>query len=256
MPSVPPPAYPSRAIVAAASAAATTTFANAVGAGSGRRAHCCPRATPDTAATIISATQTGPNGGVGAAARIGSAGMSPPNTVNGLNVASPTCALDPTATAAAPTITLGTYSTESTVKLSWPNTESVIAYSSCIVDQCTTRDPATMTPDSPINASTPAAAARTASITQLGSGDDVSSRRPTREPTPTTAPIKCTTNTPLNARNASGVCRSVRTDAASWMTARHSAAMSTGPPIADATTQRVTNQDALVVAAAVMRAVP
>jgi hypothetical protein len=32
--------------------------------------------------------------------------------------------------------------------------------------------------------------------------------------------------------------------------------MSTGPPRADATTQRVTNHDVLVVAAAVVRAVP
>ena len=243
-------------MVTAASAAATATFASAVSGGSGRRAHCWPSATPDTAATIINATQTGPRGGVGATASIGSAGMSPPNTVNELNVASPTCALDPTATAAAPTITFGTYSTESTVRLSWPNTESVIAYSSCIVDQCTTRDPAVITPESPISANTPAAAARTASNNQLGSGDDLSIRRPTREPTPATAPIACTTSTPPNARSASGVCRSVRTDAASWMTARQSAAIRIGPPTAEATTQRVTNQDALVVAAAVVRAVP
>ena len=49
----------------------------------------------------------GPRGGVGAAANTGSAGMSPPKTVNALNVARPTWALEPTATAAAPTITLG-----------------------------------------------------------------------------------------------------------------------------------------------------
>ena len=35
------------------------------------------------------ATHTGPSGGLGAAARIGSAGMSPPKTVNELNVAKP-----------------------------------------------------------------------------------------------------------------------------------------------------------------------
>ena len=75
--------------------------------GSGRRAHCWPTATADAAATISSATQTGPSGGVGTAASTGSAGMSPPNTVNELNVASPTCALDPTATAAVPTMTFG-----------------------------------------------------------------------------------------------------------------------------------------------------
>ncbi len=108
LPSSPPPAKPSSAIVAAAMAAATTTLPRADSSGSGRRAHCCPSATPDTAATIISATQTGPRGGVGTAASTGSAGMSPPNTVNELNVASPTWALEPTATAAAPTMTLGT----------------------------------------------------------------------------------------------------------------------------------------------------
>ena len=56
---------------------------------------------------ISNATQTGPSGGVGAAARIGRAGMSPPKTVNALNVANPMCALDPTAMAAAPITTLG-----------------------------------------------------------------------------------------------------------------------------------------------------
>jgi hypothetical protein len=38
---------------------------------------------------ISSATHTGPSGGVGTAARIGSAGISPPKTVNELNVAKP-----------------------------------------------------------------------------------------------------------------------------------------------------------------------
>ncbi len=53
--------------------------------------------------------------------------MSPPNTVNELNVANPTWALDPTATADVPTITLGAYNTDSTVRLNWPNTESLTA---------------------------------------------------------------------------------------------------------------------------------
>ena len=91
--------------------------------------------------------------------------------MNELNVANPTCALDPTATADVPTITFGAYSTDSTVRLNWPNTESVIAYRSCIVDQCTTIDPTATTPDSPTSASTPAAAARNASGSQSGSGD-------------------------------------------------------------------------------------
>ena len=95
-------------LVAAATAAATTTLASAANGGTGRRAHCCPTATPDAAATINSATQTGPSGGDGNAASTGSAGTSPPNTVNELNVASPTWALEPTATAAVPTSTLGT----------------------------------------------------------------------------------------------------------------------------------------------------
>ena len=57
---------------------------------------------PDAAPMISSATHTGPSGGVGTAASTGSAGMSPPKTVNELNVAKPTWALDPTATAAVP----------------------------------------------------------------------------------------------------------------------------------------------------------
>ena len=56
---------------------------------------------------MSNATQIGPSGGVGTAARIGSAGMSPPKTVNELNVAKPIWALEPTATAAAPSTTLG-----------------------------------------------------------------------------------------------------------------------------------------------------
>ena len=56
---------------------------------------------------MSSATQIGPSGGVGAAANTGTAGMSPPNTVNELNVANPICALEPTAIAAVPTMTLG-----------------------------------------------------------------------------------------------------------------------------------------------------
>ena len=70
-------------------------------------AHCCPSATPATAPTISRATHTGPSGGAGTAARIGRAGISPPKTVNALKVANPIWALDPTATAAAPTTTLG-----------------------------------------------------------------------------------------------------------------------------------------------------
>ena len=117
---------------------------------------------------MSSATQTGPSGGDGTAASTGTAGTSPPSTVKELNVASPTCALEPTATAAVPTITLGMYSIDSSVRLNCPNTESVMAYRSCMVDQCTTIEPAAMTPDSPNSASTPAAAARTASGSQAG----------------------------------------------------------------------------------------
>ncbi len=73
------------------------------------------------------ATQTGPSGGEGTAASTGTAGTSPPSTVKELNVASPTCALEPTATAAVPTITLGMYSIDSSVRLNWPTTESVMA---------------------------------------------------------------------------------------------------------------------------------
>ena len=79
--------------------------------------------------------------------------------------------------------------------------------------------------------------------------------------------MACTASTLPNARSACGVCNSVSTDAASWMTARAIAVISSGPPSADATTQRMTNHDALPdvagpaapeadVAAAVVRAVP
>ena len=105
------------------------------------------------------------------------------------------------------------------VRLNCPNIESVIAYRSCIVDQCTTSEPTVTTPDSPTSASTPATAARTASGSHFGSGDAASVRRPTREPTPIAAPIACTASTPTNARSAFGVCSSVSTDDASWMTA-------------------------------------
>ena len=71
-------------------------------------------------------------------------------------------------------MTLGTYSTDSSVRLNCPNIESVIAYSSCIVDQCTTSDRRDDRPDSPNSASTPAAAARNASGSHLGSGDAAS----------------------------------------------------------------------------------
>ena len=63
--------------------------------------------------------------------------------------------------------------------------------------------------------------------------------------------------TPANARSALGDCSSVSTDEASWMTAKEMAAISSGPPSAEATIQRMTNQDAGGgVAAAVVRAVP
>src|SRR5271170_5275869 len=113
-------------MVSAATNAAIPTFAIAAGIGSGRRAHCCPSATPADAPTMSSATQPGPSGGLGAAASTGSAGMSPPNTVNELNVAKPKWALDPTPIAAVATITLGTYRIERRVRLNWPNIELVI----------------------------------------------------------------------------------------------------------------------------------
>ncbi len=69
--------------------------------------------------------------------------------------------------------------------------------------------------------------------------------------------MACTTSTLMKARNALGVCSSVITDAASWMTASAIAAISSGPPRADATIHRMTNHEAVVVVAcAVARAVP
>jgi hypothetical protein len=88
-PSRPPAAYPSSAITAVPKTAATSSFAKAAGSGSGRRAHCWPSTTADAAAATRRTTQIGPSGGVGVAASTGSAGMSPPKTVNALNVATP-----------------------------------------------------------------------------------------------------------------------------------------------------------------------
>ena len=126
LPSRPLPAYASNDIASAPATDATSSLASAGAIGSGRRAHCCPTATPDDAPMMSRATHTGPSGGVGTAASTGRAGMSPPNTVKELNVANPTWALDPTATAAVPAMTLGAYSADSTVRLNWPNIESVI----------------------------------------------------------------------------------------------------------------------------------
>ena len=69
--------------------------------------------------------------------------------------------------------------------------------------------------------------------------------------------MPCTASTPANARRAFGVCSSAITDEASWMTASAMAAISSGPPSAEATTQRTTNHDARGgTACAVVRAVP
>src|ERR1700743_2908259 len=220
------PHNPSNTKVSAATSDAVPNLAIASDSGNGRRAHCCPSATPDDAPTISSATQAGPSGGCGAAASTGRAGMSPPKTVNELNVAKPKWALDPTAIAAVATITFGTYRIESRVRLNWPNIELVIAYRSCIVDQCTTSEAAATIPDSPSSASTPAIAARSESPSQSGSGDATRARRPMREPTPMNAPMACTISTLRKARNALGVCNSVMTDPASWMTASAIAAIS------------------------------
>ena len=177
--------------------------------------------------------------------------------MNELNVAKPRWALDPTAIADVPTMTLGAYNTDSTVRLNWPNIESVIPKRSCIVAQCTTSDPAVTRPDSPTNANTPAAAARRESPSQVGSDDAANARRPTRDHTPIAAPMACTTSTLVNARRALGVCNSVITDDASWMTASAIAAISRGPPSADAITQRTTSHDECgEVARALLRAVP
>lgn len=120
-----------------------------------------------------------------------------------------------------------------------------------------TSDPAVTIPDNANSASTPADAARTASGNHFGSGDAASVRRPILVLTPMSAPIACTARTPPKARSALGVCSSVITEAASWITASSSAAISSGPPSADATTQRVTNHDEFgAVAAAVVFAVP
>ena len=71
------------------------------------------------------------------------------------------------------------------------------------------------------------------------------------------APMACTTSTLRKARNALGVCNSVMTDPASWMTASAIAAISSGPPRADAKIHRMANHEAVVVvASAVARAVP
>ena len=192
---------------------------------------------------INSATHTGPRGGVGTAARIGSAGMSPPNTVNALKVAKPMWALEPTAIAAAPTTTLGRYSSDSKARLSWPKNESVMPNSSCMVPQCTTRDAATAAQDSASRATTPIVAGRTASVNQAGSPSLAHSLRPTREPTPMRAPRPCTMSTPVKARRAFGVCNTVMTEAASCTTASAIAAISSGPPSADPMIQRMTNQE-------------
>ena len=173
--------------------------------------------------------------------------MSPPNTVNELNVASPTCALDPTATAAVPTITFGAYSTDSAVRLNCPNIESVIAYRSCIVDQCTTSEPTMTTPDSPTSASTPATAARTASGSHLGSGD--ASQR---------AAADARTDADRRADRVHGQHAAERPQRVRRLQfgqhrrrvvddrQRRSPRSASGPPSADATTQRVTNHDACV----------
>ena len=243
LPNSPPAACASRARITAAISEATATLAKAVGSGSGRRAHCWPRATPATAPTISSATHTGPSGGVGTAARMGSAGMSPPNTVKALNVAKPIWALEPTAIAAAPITTLGRYSSDSRARLSWPKNESVMPNSSCIVPQCRTRDTATTAHDSESSAAIPISAGRRASVSQTGNPNLANSREPTCDPTPMRAPSPCMTRTPAKARNAFGVCITVITEAASCTTASEIAAISNGPPSADPMIQRTTNQE-------------
>ncbi|SHU22125.1 Uncharacterised protein [Mycobacteroides abscessus subsp. abscessus] len=49
---------------------------------------------------------------------MGTAGSCPPNTAKALKVAVPTCALEPTASAQEPRITLGAYRIANRVKLS------------------------------------------------------------------------------------------------------------------------------------------
>ena len=114
--------------------------------------------------------------------------MSPPNTVNALNVAKPIWALDPTATAAAPTIRLGRYSSDSSVRLSWPKKESVMPNSSCIVPQCTTSDAVTTAQDNASSVRTPIIAGRTVSVSQPGRPNRDITRGPTLDPTPIRAP--------------------------------------------------------------------
>ena len=63
--------------------------------------------------------------------RIGSAGMSPPKTVNRTERREPMWALEPTATAAYRRWMFGTYSADSTVRPQLPKNESVIVKSSC-----------------------------------------------------------------------------------------------------------------------------
>ena len=121
-----------------------------------------------------------------------------------------------------------------------------------MVPQCTTSDPATTAAESTSSAATPTRAGRIASVTHTGRPARVSTRGPTREPTPMSAPSPCTAATAPKAPSAAGVCSSVMTDEASWMTASATAATSSGPPTAEATIQRVTNHDPC---AGVMRAV-
>src|SRR4029078_3841380 len=109
--------------------------------------------------------------------------------------------------------------------------------------QCTTSDSAVTRPDNPNSANTPAIAGRPASATHLGSPARGTRRLPAPELTAIVAPIACTASTPENARSALGVCSWVSTDEASWMTASEMAAISNGPPSADATIHRMTNQD-------------
>src|SRR6516164_6316070 len=111
-------------------------------------------------------------------------------------------------------------------------------------------------PERPTSANTPAAAARAESPSQLGSDDAASARRPTRDDTPIAAPMAWTASTFAKARRALGVCSSVITDDASWITASAIAAIRRGPPSADAKTQRTTSHDEYgEMARAVLRAV-
>ena len=122
-----------------------------------------------------------------------------------------------------------------------------------MVPQCTTIEPTATTPHSPSRASTPVAAARSASGSQRGSHGRPASRPVI--PMPISTPNRCTRKTPAKARDASGVCSWVMTEDASWITASAIAAISNGPPSAEAATQRMTNHDDRAAAAAVVRAV-